>query len=62
MADLAVKLRTRAEDCSSGALADVAWALGKVADRLGAARRSLANLDRRDRAVSKFREQKGKLR
>lgn len=60
MADLAVKLPTRAEDCSFGALADVARALGKLADRLEAARRSLANLGRRDGALPKFWEPSGK--
>lgn len=62
MADLAVNLRTRAEDCFSGALTDVARAFGKFANRLEAARRPVANLNRRDRAAPKFWEQRGKLR
>ncbi len=61
MPNLAVKLQIRAEDRASGALAGVARASGKLESRLEAARKSLANLDRRDRALRKFRELKGGL-
>ena len=61
MADLAAKIRIRAENRASPELEQVARGSKKLADRLQGARRELAGLDRRATAIRKFRDLKAGL-
>lgn len=58
MAELKAAIRIRAEDRSSAALEKVARGSKKLEGHVAAARKELANLDRKDSAIRKFRSLK----